>query len=804
MTNHWIDMANADAVMVMGSNVVENHPIASKWLEAARDRGAVILSVDPRYTRTSAFADHYCKMRSGTDIAFVGGMIHYAIENHRINRQYLIDNTNASFIVGRDFDFHDGLFSGFDPATFKYDKSKWAFEMNASGLPVKDETLENDRCVFQLLKKHYNRYNTRTVCDITGAPEDQYEKICDLFTRSYRKDQAGTWLYAMGATQSSHGAQNIRSYCILQLLLGNIGIAGGGINALRGESNVQGSTDMAILYHLLPGYLKSPTAGDAGLKSYLDAYTPTSPDPKSANWWQHTPKYMVSLLKAWYGDHATAENGFCYDYLPKRSGNYSYLSLFKDINAEIVKGLILFGQNPVVSGPNAGMGKKALAKLDWIVAADLFETETTCFWQENMIEAKNIKTEVFLLPAAVFCEKEGSITNSGRWAQWRYEAAAPAGQAMADLWILDALYKAIKKQYTTSGVFSDPILHLKWGYDAPDDHDSPCPHLVAKEVNGYFTESVEVKDKHFNKGDQVPSFAFLQDDGSTACGNWLYSGSYPGKQISDNKMARRDKTEAVNNIGLFPNWAWCWPVNRRILYNRASVDSAGHPLNPDKWVINWDADKKSWIGDVPDGGWPPGDKLPFIMKPGGMAEIFSASLNDGPFPEHYEPFESPVANCVSSTRNNPAVNPLAFTLETSKDRNTGSFDRFPVVASTYRISEHWQAGAITRNTPWLTELVPDAFAEISRELAGELSIKTGDMIVVESARGEVKLEALVTGRFTPFSLQGKTVHQIGLLWHFGFKGLATGATANILTPDIGDPNTMIPEYKAFLCRVRKA
>jgi formate dehydrogenase major subunit len=300
----------------------------------------------------------------------------------------------------------------------------------------------------------------------------------------------------------------------------------------------------------------------------------------------------------------------------------------------------------------------------------------------------------------------------------------------------------------------------------------------------------------------VPSFAFLKDDGATACGNWLYSGSYPGKQIADNQMARRNKTEAVNHIGLFPEWSWCWPVNRRILYNRASVDGNGRPLNPDKWVIKWDENKK-WLGDVPDGGWAPADKLPFIMKPAGYAEIFSPSLNDGPFPEHYEPFESPVANCVSTTRNNPAVNPLAFTLETTPDGNTGSFDRFPVVATTYRMSEHWQSGAITRNTPWLTELVPDSFAEISRELARELSVKTGDMVMVESARGAVKLKALVTGRFTPFRLQDKTVHQIGLLWHFGFKGLATGATANKLTPDIGDPNTMIPEYKAFLCRVTK-
>ena len=804
MTNHWIDLANADVVMVMGSNVAENHPVAARWLEAARSKGAVILSVDPRFTRTSAFADHYCKMRSGTDIAFVGGMINYAIEKQRINRQYLIDNTNAAFIVGNDFDFHDGLFSGFDATTFSYDKSTWAFESDESGRPKTDESLGHERCVFQLLKNHFKRYDIRTVCDITGAPEDLYEKICDLFTRSYTNSKSGTWLYAMGATQSSHGAQNIRSYCILQLLLGNIGIAGGGINALRGESNVQGSTDMAILYHLLPGYLKSPALKDVSLDAYLEAYTPETNDPKSANWWQNTPKYMVSLLKAWYGDHATAENGFCYDYLPKRSGNYSYLSLFKDIDQEIVKGLILFGQNPAVSGPNAGRERQVLSKLDWLVAVDLFETETACFWQENPDEAKNIGTEIFLLPAAFFCEKEGSITNSGRWAQWRYEAAPPPGQARPDLWILNALYKAVKVEYENGGVFPEPIINMNWDYVTPGGHNGPDPHRVAREINGYFTKVTEVKGKRFAKGDQVPSFAFLQDDGATACGNWLYAGSYPGSTVSENKMARRDKTEAVNRIGLYPEWAWCWPVNRRILYNRAAVDRFGNPLNPDKWVIKWDEVKQTWRGDVPDGGWAPGEKRPFIMKPGGVAEIFSPLLNDGPFPEHYEPFESPVANRISKTRNNPAVNPLAFTLEHLADRNTGNVERFPVVASTYRMSEHWQSGVITRNTPWLTELVPDSFAEISRELAAELAVKNGDMIMVESARGSVRLRALVTGRFTPFRLRGRTVHQIGLIWHFGFKGLATGATANILTPDIGDPNTMIPEYKAFLCSVSKA
>ena len=796
-------MANADVVMVCGSNVVENHPIATRWLQRARERGAVILSVDPRFTRTSAFADHYCQLRSGTDIAFVGGMIRYALEKNRIHHDYVARYTNASFIISDDYDFNEGLFSGYDPATRSYEKTSWVYQTDDSGNPVKDFTLTHERCVFQLLRKHFDRYDPQTVCSITGAPLEAYEKICDLYTTSGQSGKAGTWLYAMGATQSTHGTQNIRTYAILQLLLGNIGIAGGGVNALRGESNVQGSTDMALLFHILPGYLKSPNQTDHNLEQYLKRCTPVSNDPQSANWWSNTPKYMVSLLKAWYGEYATPENGFAFDYVPKYSGNRSYIPLFEAMSQGEIQGLILFGQNPAVSGPHAGKERNSLANLKWMVAVDLFETETAGFWKRPGVDPSEISTEVFLLPAAASVEKEGSITNSGRWAQWRYKAVDPPGQARADLHVLDALFRAVREEYKAGGVFPEPILHLNWDYAREDSpYKEPDPHKVAREVNGYFTRDVIIKGKTFVKGDQVPSFAFLADDGATCSGNWLYCNSYTGPEKSDNRMARRGKQDAKNNIGLFPDWTWCWPVNRRILYNRASVDENGRPWNPDKYVIQWNPAASSWEGDVPDGGWPPGSRHPFIMQPDGHGQVWARFLADGPLPEHYEPFESPMTNPLSRNQNNPAVK--IWRDKPGQKNPFGSRDRFPLVATTYRMTEHWLGGAMTRNTPWLAELVPNVFAEISPELAREKGIENGDKVVVESARGKMEVYALVSPRIPSFELEGRITHQVGLVWHFGYQGLAQGDSANILTPNVGDANTMIPEFKAFLCRIYKA
>ncbi len=801
-------MQHADVIMVMGSNVAENHPIALKWIMKAREKGAKLISADPRFTRSSSLADVYCSFRSGTDIAFVGGMINYALENDLIQRDYVVNYTNASFIIKRNFNFTDGLFSGYDEAKRSYDKSSWAYELDGAGNPRQDKSLSNPRCVYQLMKKHYSRYSIDLVCSITGSDRNTYLEICRLYTSTSAKNRVGTWLYAMGTTQHTHGTQNIRTYAMMQLLMGNVGLAGGGINALRGESNVQGSTDMCLLFHILPGYLSSPTRDNQSLKTYLKKVTPTTNDPKSANWWSNYPRYIVSLLKAWYGDNATKANDFAFNYIPKRSGNYSHISLFEAIYADKIKGLILFGQNPAVGGPNSNKERAALDKLDWMVAVDLWETDTSTFWKRPGVDPTTNGTEVFLLPACSSVEKEGSVTNSGRWGQWRYAAVHPQGDSRSDLWILDALYKALRQEYSSGGVFPDPITKLAWGYgtgDAIVSEHEPDVHLVAKEINGYFTKNTTVKGVDYKKGDQIPSFAYLQDDGSTLSGNWLYCNSYTGPDKSDNKMARRGSKDAINGIGLYPEWSWCWPVNRRIIYNRASVDLQGRPWNPKKYVIRWNTALKNgnggWEGDVPDGGWAPGAKHPFIMKPDGHGWLWAANLADGPIPEHYEPLESPLDNGLNSQQLNPAVK--LWHVDAPEMNPVGNRKKFPIVGTTYRVTEHWQAGAMTRNLPWLAELVPDVFVEMSPQLAKEKGIKHGDWIAMETARGTCEGYALVTPRFQPFQCGKKLVHEVGVIWHFGWSGIATGDSANMLTPHIGDANTMIPEFKAFLCDVTR-
>ncbi len=796
MTNHWSDMINSDVVMIMGGNPAENHPISMNWLRRTKERGAILIHVDPRFNRSSQICSEYAKLRSGTDIAFVGGMIRYAIEKGRVNWDYVRANTNASWLVQDSFDFdaESGLFSGWDEARGQYDKAAWGYQLDGEGFVRKDPTLEDPRCVFQLLKKHFSRYDTETVVDITGTPRDVYERVCDHYTSSYPAGRSGVWLYAMGTTQHSHGTQNLRSYAILQLLLGNIGIAGGGINAMRGEANVQGSTDHGLLFHNLPGYLPMPTEADADLDGYLARITPKAQDPRATNWKKNNPKYVVSLLKAWWGDHAGPDNGFAFDYLPKLgSGHegkgYSYIPLFHAMHAGRIQGAFCFGQNPAVGGPNANLAREALGKLDWLVAVDLFEHETAGFWKRPGVDPAGIDTEVFLLPVAASTEKEGSISNSGRWMQWRYRSVQPLGESLADLDVLDRLVRAVQAEYAEGGVFPEPIVNAAWGYD--DGHGEADPHLVAKEINGHFLKP----GAGHAQGQQVSSFTQLADDGSTAAGNWIYSGSYPEE---GNLSARRDATDAVNGIGLHPNWAWTWPANRRILYNLASVDPEGKPTDPKRWVIRWDPVARRWEGDVPDGNLPPGSP-PFIMLPGGVANLYAPMLADGPFPEHYEPVESPIRNPLSAQQFDPA----AYVWEDGELDRIGSPEEFPVVATTYRVSEHWQTGAMSRNMPWLASLMPDAFVEMGRDLARARGIENGDRVRLRSARGEIEVFALVTARFEPFFVGGKLVHQVGIPWHYGYAGLATGASANVLTANVGDPNTVIPEYKAFLCEVEK-
>jgi formate dehydrogenase, alpha subunit, proteobacterial-type len=796
MTNHWIDIKNSDCIMIIGSNAAENHPISFKWVTKAMENGARLIHVDPRFTRTSSKADIYAKLRSGTDIAFVGGMIKYVIDDierspRNYNTTYIKEYTNAAFLINPDFKGPanlDGLFSGYHASKRSYDKSTWQYQLGEDGIPKMDKSLKDPNCVFQLLKKHFSRYDADTACKITGTPKDVYVKVCETYAATGKAGKAGTIMYAMGATHHTYGTQNIRAYGILQLLLANMGVCGGGINALRGESNVQGSTDHCLLFHILPGYLKVPVHTDTSLAAYLKRVTPTTKDPISANWWQNYPKYITSLLKAWYADAATKANDFGFHYLPKiKSGeNYSHTSLFEAMYAGKIKGLMCWGQNPAVGGPNANMERDALENLDWLVAADLWETETATFWKRPGANPAAIKTEVFLLPASASMEKEGSISNSGRWAQWRYKAADSPGEAMPDLEMATLLVLKLKQLYAAEGgPNAEAITKLTWDYGEPAD-----VHKVAKEVNGY----------DLSTGKLLPSFGKLKDDGTTASGNWLYCASYTEK---GNMMARRDATPDKFNVGLYPKWSWCWPVNRRIIYNRASVDLSGNPWDTKCPVIAWHPILKKWEGDVPDGGWPPmavdpaKTKLPFIMKPEGVARLFGMGLADGPFPEHYEPWESPVANQMSGQQNDPC-----FKIWASKMDYKGTPDKYPIVATTYRVTEHWQTGSMTRNLPWLNELMPDMFVELSEELAQEKGIWNGEKVVVETARGKVEAVAVVTKRFTPFAINGTKIHHIGLVWHWGYAALSHGDSANVLTPHVGDANTMIPEYKAFLCNVK--
>jgi formate dehydrogenase major subunit len=830
MTNHWIDIRNADVILVMGSNPAENHPISMKWVMKAREqRGAKLIVVDPRFTRTAAKADIYAPMRSGTDIAFLGGMIKYILNNNLYLKEYVANYTNASFLVNPEFKGPgelNGLFSGYDETARKYDKKTWAFQHDENGLPKKDLTLKNPNCVLQLLNKQYARYTLEKVSSITGTPKEKLLEVYQLYASTGKSNRVGTEMYAMGWTQHTIGTQNIRAMSIIQLLLGNVGMAGGGINALRGESNVQGSTDHGLLFHILPGYLPVPTASITTLGAYNEKFTPKTKDPRSVNWWSNRNKYITSYLKAIYGSSAKQDNDFGYAWLPKldEGMNASWLVLFDKMLKGQFEGFFAWGQNPACSGSNAGKVRKALTKLKWMVNVNLFDNETGSFWKGPGINPKDIQTEVFLLPCASSVEKEGSITNSGRWAQWRSKAIEPIGQALPDSEIMNELYFRVKNLYRKQGgKFPAPIVNLTWEYgdkDASGKVKKVDTHAVAKEINGY--NIVDVHDKKASpptligkKGELCATFGNLQADGSTSSGNWLYCQSYihkEGKTV--NMMARRGKKDPTG-LGMYPEWSWCWPVNRRIIYNRASVDLKGRPWDPKRAVIKWDAvklDPKThkpgvWEGDIPDGPAPPmGDtgKYPFIMKPDGVASIFGPGLADGPFPEHYEALECPLeANMMSRQRINPTIK-----LFGEKEDIFFSCDvRYPYVATTYRVSEHWQTGVLTRHLPWQLEMQPQMFLEMSEELAKEKNVKDGDKVVVSSGRGEVWAIAVVTNRFKPFKIGGSTVHQVGMPWHFGWQFPVDGSggdSANLLTPTVGDANTMIPETKAFMVNVRKA
>ena len=801
MTNHWIDIKNADAVLIMGSNAAEHHPVSFKWIMRAKDAGATIMHVDPKFSRTSARCDFHVPIRSGTDIAFLGGMINYIIESGSWFKDYVVNYTNATYVLADSYDFKDGLFSGYNAEKRTYDRSSWTFKRDEKGAPVRDFTLKDERCVFNVMAKHYSRYTLDNVSSITGVSKENLLKVYKIFCATGKPDKAGTILYAIGWTQHTVGVQNIRASAIIQLLLGNIGVAGGGINALRGEPNVQGSTDHALLYHNLPGYHNAPLAQWQTLEEYNKANTPVTHIPNSANWWSNRPKYVTSLLKGWFADAATAENDFCYSWLPKCEDgeDYSYMYAMDRMLNDKMRGGFIFGVNPMNSFPNTNKMRAALDHLDWLVVGEIHNSETSDNWHRPGADPSTKKTEVFLLPSAHRVEKEGTISNSGRWLQWFDKAVEPAGEArnFGDIYV--PLINAIRELYKKEGgAFPDPLLKLNWTdkFDASD---------WAKRINGFFWKDTVVNGKTYKRGQLVPAFGNLQADGSTSSLNWLYTGSWTEEE--GNKSKRRDpsQTEMQAKIGIYPNWSWCWPINRRILYNRASVDLQGKPWNPDKAVIEWK--DGAWVGDVPDGPWPPmadekNGRLPFIMTTDGAAQLFGPGRVDGPFPEHYEPAESPVASHPFSSQ---LTSPCFKFHKSEFDKFAAPADpRYPIVLTTYSMTEHWCGGGETRNVPNLLEAEPQLYVEMSQELAKEKGIENGDGVIIESARGKVEAIAMVTIRLRPFTIMGKTVHLIGMPFAYGWTTPGCGDSTNRLTVTAYDPNTTIPETKACCVNIRKA
>ncbi|OPY89541.1 MAG: Formate dehydrogenase subunit alpha precursor [Syntrophaceae bacterium PtaU1.Bin231] len=808
MTNHYCDLKNADVILIMGSNAAEHHPIAFKWILRAKERGAKIIHVDPRYTRTSARCDYHVPLRSGTDIAFLGGMIYYILEKNKYFKDYVVNYTNASFIVDEGFYFKDGLFSGYDAAKRKYNKDTWTFEKGPNGIPKRDMTLSHPRSVFQLLKKHYSRYTLDKVSSITGVSKENLLRVYEEYSATGVPDKAGTECYALGWTQHTTGSQIIRTMSIIQLLLGNMGIAGGGINALRGEPNVQGSTDHCILYGNLPGYLKIPTASLSTLDKYLEKCTPVSKDPQSANYYSNYPKFFVSFMKALWDDKATKENGFGYNWLPKIDDGkaYSTMHMFDAMYAGTVKGYFCVGADTAVSTPNTNKVRKAMENLDWLVGENIFNNETYEFWRGPGVDPTKIKTECFLLPASATMEKEGSQSNSGRWVQWKYKATEAPGDALPVGEIEIKIMAAVKKLYEKEGgPNAEAIVNLKWDY--LDDKGHMDVVKISQQINGRFTKDTVIEDKakktktEFKKGQLVPTFGMLQDNGATACGNWIMSGSFSADGI--NKMKSRGK-EDPTGLGLFPNWAFAWPVNRRIIYNRASCDINGKPYNPKRKLLEWTGDK--WVGDVPDGPWPPmadrgKGKYPFIMTRDGLGQLFGPGMAEGPFPEHYEPLEGPLAKNPLSGQ---LINPVAEIFKSDMDKVASASEKYPYVCTTYSCTEHWCSGALTRWQAWLLEMQPELYVEIGELLAKEKGIKNGERVRVSSIRGAVECVAMVTKRFRPFQVEGRTIHQVGLPFNYGWLHPKDGGdSTNFLTPTVGDANTFCPEYKAFMVNVTR-
>lgn len=805
MTNSWTDIRNTDLVIIMGGNAAEAHPCGFKWVtEAKANRGAKLIVVDPRFTRSASVADYYAPIRQGTDIAFLLGVIKYCIDNDKVQWDYVRAFTNAAYIVKEGFDYKDGLFTGYDPEKRDYDRSTWDYEIGEDGYVVTDETLQHPRCVWNLLKKHVSVYTPEMVERICGTPKDKFLKVAEMISECSTRDKTMTSMYALGWTQHSKGSQNIRSMAMLQLILGNIGVRGGGMNALRGHSNIQGLTDIGLMSNLIPGYLNIPTEREVDYATYIGSRGFKPLRPNQMSYWQNYPKFFVSFMKAMWGSAATPENDFAYHFLPKLDvASYDVLRAFEMMDQGQMFGYFCQGFNPLLAFPNRGKLTRSLSKLKYLVIMDPLETETARFWENhgthNDVDTASIQTEVYQLPSTCFAEDEGALVNSGRWLQWHWAAQNPPGDAKPDTWIMAQLHLRLKKMYQEEGgKFPDPILNLTWPYANPDE---PSPDELARELNGYAV--ADLRDPNdptkvvLEAGKQVPNFGTLRADGSTACGCWIYSGCYTE---DGNMMARRDNNDP-DATGAYSNWAFSWPANRRILYNRASCDLDGKPWDPSRKLIEWNGEK--WVGyDVPDIAVTanPREVGPFIMNPEGQSRLFTRGMmRDGPFPAHYEPFESPIANVVA-----PAIrgNPVARVFASDREE-FGDAAEFPYAATSYRLTEHFHYW--TKHVWVNAVLQPEFFVEISEELAAEKGIEKGGWCRVWNKRGSVHAKAVVTKRIQPLVCDGKPVHIVGIPLHWGFTGAAkNGWGPNTLTPFVGDANIETPEFKAFLVNIERS
>jgi formate dehydrogenase major subunit len=816
--------------------MAECHPVAFQWVMEAKARGAKVIHVDPRFTRTSAHADTHVPIRAGSDIVFLGAIINHVLEQERYFKEYVLSYTNASAIIDerfQDTEDADGLFSGWDPERRTYDNTTWRYAGTDDGdhaegehqsetgqqhggigapldrahAPQTDPTLQHPRCVFQLLRKHFRRYTPELVEEVCGVPKDLFLEVAETLCENSGRERTTSFAYAVGWTQHSVGAQYIRTAAILQLLLGNIGRPGGGIMALRGHAAIQGSSDIPTLYNLLPGYLPMPNAeGYPDLAAYLEKNT------KKGGFWGHTDAFLISLLKAWYGDRATADNDFCFGYLPRLSGDHGTYQTTMGMLDGIVKGFFLLGENPAVGSANSGLHRKALAKLDWLVVRDLVEIESASFWKDapeiesGELVTEEIATEVFFLPAASHVEKDGSFTNTQRLLQWREKALDPKGDCRSDLWFMYHLGRRVREKLAASTEPKDrAVLDLTWEYPVEGAHEDPSAAAVLREINGWGPD-----------GRALSSFTELEADGSTSCGCWIYCGCYADEV---NQTARRKPASEQGRVPL--EWGWAWPANRRVLYNRASADPEGRPWSERKRYVWWDEDAGEWTGDdVPDfprtkrPDYVPGEGAraeqvnrgdePFIMQVDGRGWLFAPSgLKDGPLPAHYEPKESPLANAVYKQELNPAR--LEYDREGNRYHpavDDPANDPYPYVFTTYRLTEHHTAGGMSRFQGYLSELQPEMFCEVSPALAAERGLEHGGWATIISARAAIEARVLVTDRIPPLRVQGRTVHQIGLPYHWGNRGIVKGDAANDLLSVVLDPNVQIQEAKAATCDIQ--